>query len=147
MELDVAQPLLLAAGEGEIVGDSEDRRVEILCDLDELCVTWTRFGPGRDGANPHIHRHHTDLFYVLDGELTVGLGADRQETSRPGGDARGRAAVRRPRVPEREPDGGVALPQLPRSRRWLRRLSSRPATGLRLPTIRLRTAVGRSRTR
>jgi len=85
VELDVTQPLLLAAGEGEIVGDSEDRRVEILCDLDELCVTWTRFGPGRDGANPHINRHHTDLFYVLDGELTVGLGADRQETAVPAG--------------------------------------------------------------
>ena len=50
-----------------------------------MCVTWTRFGPGREGANPHIHRHHTDLFYVLDGELTVGLGADRQETTVPAG--------------------------------------------------------------
>jgi mannose-6-phosphate isomerase-like protein (cupin superfamily) len=68
-----------------VIGDAEDRRVEILCDRDELCVTWTRFGPGRDGANPHIHRHHTDLFYVLGGELTVGLGADRQETAVPAG--------------------------------------------------------------
>ena len=68
-----------------MVGDSEERRVEILCDRDELCVTWTRFGPGRDGADPHIHRHHTDLFYVLDGELTIGLGADRQETAVPAG--------------------------------------------------------------
>ena len=50
-----------------------------------MCVTWTRFGPGRDGANPHIHRHHTDLFYVLAGELTIGLGADRQETAVPAG--------------------------------------------------------------
>lgn len=81
MELDVSQPLLLTAGGGEVIGDSEDRRVEILCDRDELCATWTRFGPGRDGANPHIHRYHTDLFYVLDGELTIGLGADRQETA------------------------------------------------------------------
>jgi quercetin dioxygenase-like cupin family protein len=76
---------LLAAGEGEVIGDSEERRVEILCDHDELCATWTRFGPGRDGANPHIHRHHTDLFYVLAGELTIGLGADRQETAVPAG--------------------------------------------------------------
>ena len=68
-----------------MVGDSEDRRVEILCDRDELCATWTRFGPGRDGANPHVHRHHTDLFYVLDGELTIGLGSDRQETAVPAG--------------------------------------------------------------
>jgi mannose-6-phosphate isomerase-like protein (cupin superfamily) len=85
MELDIGQPILLRAGEGEVIGDSEGRRVEILCDRDELCVTWTRFGAGRDGANPHIHRHHTDLFYVLEGELTIGLGADRQETAVPVG--------------------------------------------------------------
>ena len=85
VELDVGQPILLVAGEGEVIGDSPERRVEILCDRDELCVTWTRFGPGRDGANPHIHRHHTDLFYVLDGELTIGLGAERQETAVPAG--------------------------------------------------------------
>jgi mannose-6-phosphate isomerase-like protein (cupin superfamily) len=85
MELDVGQPILLEPGRGEVVGDSEERRVEILCDHDVLCATWTRFAPGRDGANPHIHRHHTDLFYVLQGELTVGLGADRQETAVPAG--------------------------------------------------------------
>jgi mannose-6-phosphate isomerase-like protein (cupin superfamily) len=85
MELDVGQPILLVAGEGEVIGDSPERRVEILCDRDELCVTWSRFGPGRDGASPHVHRHHTDLFYVLDGVLTIGLGADRQETAVPAG--------------------------------------------------------------
>ena len=85
VKLDVAQPFLLSPGEGEVVGDSEDRRVEILCDRDELCATWTRVGPGRDGADPHVHRHHTDLFYVLAGELTIGLGADRQETAVPAG--------------------------------------------------------------
>jgi hypothetical protein len=52
-------------GEGEVVGDVPDRRVEILCDRDELVVTWTRFGPRRDGASPHIHRTHSDLFFVL----------------------------------------------------------------------------------
>ena len=85
MELDVGHPILLVPGEGEVIGDAEDRRVEILCDREVLCATWTRFGPGRGGANPHIHRHHTDLFYVLDGELMVGLGADRQETAVPAG--------------------------------------------------------------
>jgi mannose-6-phosphate isomerase-like protein (cupin superfamily) len=85
MELDVGQSILLVPGEGEIVGDSPERRVEILCDRDELCVTWSQFGPGRDGATPHVHRHHTDLFYVLDGVLTIGLGADRQETAVPAG--------------------------------------------------------------
>ena len=79
MELDVGQPLLLVPGEGEVVGDSVERRVEILCDRDELVVTWTRFGPHRDGASPHIHRTHSDLFFVLGGELTFFVGPEAEE--------------------------------------------------------------------
>ena len=76
---------MLPPGAGEIVGDSRSRRVEILCDRDELHATWTRFGPGRDGASPHVHRRHCDLFYVLAGEFTVGLGPDVEETAVPPG--------------------------------------------------------------
>jgi uncharacterized cupin superfamily protein len=65
---------LLPPRTGEVIGDSADRRVEILCDDDALHATWSRFGPGRDGADLHVHREHTDLFYVLEGELTVRLG-------------------------------------------------------------------------
>ena len=57
----------------ELIGDSPDRRVEILLEHDAVHVTWSRFGSGRDGADPHIHRRHTDMFYVLDGELTLKL--------------------------------------------------------------------------
>ena len=57
-----------------MIGDSADRRVEILSDADAVHATWSRFGPGREGADLHVHRRHTDLFYVLDGELTVRLG-------------------------------------------------------------------------
>lgn len=85
MELDVAQPVLLGPGGGELVGDSPERRVEILADGAELHATWSRFGPGREGAEPHIHRRHSDLFYVLAGELTIGLGPDRDETVVPAG--------------------------------------------------------------
>ena len=85
MQLDVGQPLLLVPGEGEVVGDVPDRRVEILCDRDELVVTWTRFGPRRDGASPHIHRTHSDLFFVLDGELTFFVGPEAEERILPAG--------------------------------------------------------------
>lgn len=86
VELDVAHSaLVLPPGAGEVVGDSEDRRVEILGDHDVLHATWTRFGPGRDGASPHVHRRHHDLFYVLEGEFTVGLGPDVHETAVPAG--------------------------------------------------------------
>ena len=72
----MGEPTVIAPGGGEVIGDTPDRRVEIVSDVDELHATWSRFGPGRDGADLHIHRHHTDLFYVLAGELTVRLGAD-----------------------------------------------------------------------
>src|SRR3954469_16990500 len=76
---------VVAPGGGEVIGDAPDRRVEILCDHDALHVTWSRFGPGRDGADLHVHRHHTDLFYVLAGELTLRLGLDGDTAVAPAG--------------------------------------------------------------
>ena len=71
--------VLIQKGEGEIVGDMPARRVEILSDADVLNATWSRFGPGREGADLHIHYEHNDLFYVLDGTFTLRLGIeDRQ---------------------------------------------------------------------
>jgi quercetin dioxygenase-like cupin family protein len=55
----------------ELIGDSPERRVEILLEHEAVHITWSRFGPGRAGADPHIHRLHSDMFYVLDGELTL----------------------------------------------------------------------------
>ena len=45
----------------------------MLCEHDAVHATWSRFGPGRDGANLHVHYEHTDGFYVLKGTLTVKL--------------------------------------------------------------------------
>jgi mannose-6-phosphate isomerase-like protein (cupin superfamily) len=70
---------------GEVIGDSPDRRVELLSDVDSLHATWSRFGPRRAGANLHIHHHHSDLFFVLAGELTVKLGPEGDETVAPVG--------------------------------------------------------------
>jgi hypothetical protein len=36
-------------------------------------------GARLDGAAPHVHRAHCDLFYVLAGELTFLVGPDREE--------------------------------------------------------------------
>jgi mannose-6-phosphate isomerase-like protein (cupin superfamily) len=69
-------PVVIPPGGGEVIGDSPERRVEILSDRDPLHATWSRFGPGREGADPHVHRRHTDFFYVLEGELTVRLGLE-----------------------------------------------------------------------
>jgi mannose-6-phosphate isomerase-like protein (cupin superfamily) len=80
-----AEPVLIAPGAGEIVGDAPDRRVEILSDHDALHATWSRFGPHREGADLHVHRRHTDLFYVLEGELTIRLGPEGQPVVAPAG--------------------------------------------------------------
>ena len=79
------EPTVIPPGGGEVVGDSPDRRVEILCDHEALHATWSRFGPGRDGADLHVHRVHTDFFYVLAGELTVRLGVEDAEVVVPAG--------------------------------------------------------------
>jgi mannose-6-phosphate isomerase-like protein (cupin superfamily) len=82
---DTAQPIVLAPGAGEIVGDAADRRVEILSDHEALSVTWSMFGPHREGADLHVHRSHTDLFYVLEGELTIRLGLEDRPAVVPAG--------------------------------------------------------------
>src|SRR3954449_7741614 len=65
------EPRVLPPGAGEVVGDSPERRVEILCEHDLVHATWTRYAPGRPGAEPDIHRTHHDVFFVLEGSLTL----------------------------------------------------------------------------
>ena len=72
----MSAPALIPRGGGEVVGDSPDRRVEILSDHETLHATWSRFGPHREGAELHVHRRHSDLFYVLEGEIVVRLGTE-----------------------------------------------------------------------
>jgi mannose-6-phosphate isomerase-like protein (cupin superfamily) len=81
----LSEAILVPPGGGEIIGDSADRRVEILSDDETVHATWSRFAPGRDGADLHVHRRHSDLFYVLGGQLTVRLGvADARVLVAPG---------------------------------------------------------------
>jgi len=75
VELDV-HPLLLAPGEGEVVTDRPERTLRILADLDDVIVTWFRYESGEKGPDPHVHHHHTDAFYVLEGEIEVSLGPE-----------------------------------------------------------------------
>src|SRR3954463_14673401 len=77
--------VVVAPGGGEVIGDAPDRRVEILADDPVLNATWSRFGPGREGADLHVHRRHHDCFYVLAGALTVRLGTEGRELARPAG--------------------------------------------------------------
>jgi quercetin dioxygenase-like cupin family protein len=81
----MSEPTVVAARAGEVIGDAPDRRVEILGDHEALHATWSRFGPRRDGADPHVHRRHTDVFYVLAGELTIRLGREDEAVVAPAG--------------------------------------------------------------
>ena len=85
MQLDVHRPLLLGPGEGETITDRPERTLRILADRDELTLTWFRYEPGEKGPDPHVHRRHTDAFYVLEGELEFGLGPDVQPVRGPAG--------------------------------------------------------------
>jgi quercetin dioxygenase-like cupin family protein len=69
----------LRIDDGETITALERREVVILAARPEATVTWTRYAGGEPGPGLHVHREHTDAFYVLDGELTfaVGPGAER----------------------------------------------------------------------
>ena len=81
----MSDAVLIPPAGGEIIGDFTDRRVEILSDDETLHSTWSRFAAGREGADLHVHRQHTDMFYVLHGELTVRLGVDGETAVVPAG--------------------------------------------------------------
>lgn len=63
------EPVLIGPGEGEDLG----RNFLILGGRDELVLTEFNYPPGEDGPRRHIHRHHADAFYVLDGRLRITL--------------------------------------------------------------------------
>jgi mannose-6-phosphate isomerase-like protein (cupin superfamily) len=71
-------PVLLGAGEGETITAEPRRFVQIKAAVEQLALTDNRYGEGESGPDLHVHREHSDCFYVLGGELTFELGADRE---------------------------------------------------------------------
>src|ERR671933_564978 len=76
VQLDIAHPYVLRPGEGETIFDEPERTLRLIADREQLTVTWFHYEPGQQGPDPHIHRRHTDAFYVLEGELEFGLGPE-----------------------------------------------------------------------
>ena len=72
MELDVGQGVLLGPGEGERLGE----HIVVKLELPHVSVNEVvRTGPF-EGAGPHFHKEHVDVFYVLEGELEVLNGSE-----------------------------------------------------------------------
>jgi quercetin dioxygenase-like cupin family protein len=63
----------------EVILRDEQREISILLANDDLSLAYGTCVAGERVAGPHIHNHHTDAFYVLEGELTFELGP-RPET-------------------------------------------------------------------
>ena len=70
--------MLLPPHGGEVVTDTDTRRVSILAEHDLVHVTESHYAAGERGPDVHVHRHHADAFYVLEGELVFELGPDSQ---------------------------------------------------------------------
>src|SRR3712207_2557658 len=79
--------LFVGPGDGkEIPNPIGGRMVVKVCDADTggaYSIHDNTLPPGSPGPRPHIHRHHEEAFYVLEGELTVRVGS-RTITARAG---------------------------------------------------------------
>jgi mannose-6-phosphate isomerase-like protein (cupin superfamily) len=60
----------------EVITARPARDVAIVAASEALTVTSSRYGPGERGPDPHVHREHTDAFYVLAGTLVFAVGLD-----------------------------------------------------------------------
>jgi quercetin dioxygenase-like cupin family protein len=57
----------------------------VLAERGPITITWSRHAPGEPGPDLHVHRRHTDAFYVLQGELTFPLGPRAERLRLPAG--------------------------------------------------------------
>jgi quercetin dioxygenase-like cupin family protein len=72
VELDVAQLVLLGPGEGERLGEY----IVVKLELPQVSVNEVNRAGPFEGAGPHFHKEHVDVFYVLEGELEVISGTE-----------------------------------------------------------------------
>ena len=85
MELDVRHALVLGPGEGEVITEREARTLQLKAAIDAIAVTETRYEPGEEGPEAHVHFRHADAFYVLEGAMLYELGPDREALQAPAG--------------------------------------------------------------
>jgi quercetin dioxygenase-like cupin family protein len=62
--------------DGEEILRCENREISILVATEAVMITRARYSAREQVAGPHVHREHTDAFYVLEGELTFEIGRE-----------------------------------------------------------------------
>jgi mannose-6-phosphate isomerase-like protein (cupin superfamily) len=70
------EPIVLGPGGGEVITQKPERDVVVKAGMDELALTESRYEVGERGPDLHVHREHTDAFYVLEGTLVFELGRE-----------------------------------------------------------------------
>jgi quercetin dioxygenase-like cupin family protein len=77
--------MLRRLADAETITRLERRDVAILSERPELTITWSRYAARERGPDLHVHREHTDAFYVLGGELTFAVGPAAERIRVPAG--------------------------------------------------------------
>jgi mannose-6-phosphate isomerase-like protein (cupin superfamily) len=73
VQLDEGHAIFLGPGEGESI-PGPDRKLHVKAEQAEYEITEMDFGPEFGPVEPHVHSDHTDMFYVLEGEIEFTIG-------------------------------------------------------------------------
>jgi quercetin dioxygenase-like cupin family protein len=68
----------VGASEQEVIVEGDNRSIRILVAHESVTVIHARCSAGETVAGAHLHNHHTDAFYVIDGELTFRIGSESE---------------------------------------------------------------------
>lgn len=72
----MATDRIASASSREQIIDSPARQGSFVIAREDLTITHARYAAGEHVAGRHIHRRHTDAFYVLEGELIFEIGPE-----------------------------------------------------------------------
>ena len=63
---------------GEQIIHSPARQGNFVIAREDLTVTHARYAAGEQVAGRHVHHHHTDAFYILEGEVIFEIGPEAE---------------------------------------------------------------------
>jgi len=69
---------IASAGGGEQLIHNRAQQASIVIAREDLTITHARYAAGEHVAGRHIHHHHTDAFYVLEGEVIFEIGSEAE---------------------------------------------------------------------